>query len=391
MVLFVLRRAITSARLPALLIVLLVASCVTSMGCIQNLGREPAWGKPSTLEFEIGDHVQVPPRLAMVFLCDGLSKEVFNEMLSAGQLPHIDHYIVRRGTLIENAITSLPTITYGSTVSLVTGVNAGRHGVLGNNWFDPQLLVLRRYGTIGTMSLVNDDFTQPTLFELLDREHTVVVSLQAHRGATTWYENWMRLGPAWYLGMFRSVNMTTTARMQNVATEANKSGRFPDMFLLYYPAPDEVGHVHGIASSRYREILRGFDNEVGDACKALEEQGLLERTLLVLVTDHGMANVQHHFDPAAELQVRGINTTDRGMGQRDGYYQKRSAFFNQFQAVVLPDGSRHAAMTLREAGMPWTSRPSLDALRNFVIEDKDGRPTQRKVDLLALSDRKSVV
>lgn len=357
---------------------------IAPAGCIQNLGRNPQWGKPSTLEFDLAPHVKAPNRIAMVFLCDGLNADVFDEMLRDGQLPHIKHFLVERGTMVDNALGSLPTITYGSITSLVTGVRAGSHGVLGNNWFDPRLLVLRRYGTIGTMSLVNDDFQCPTVFEHLAPEHTVAVTMQHHRGATTWHENWMRTGPAWFFRMFHNVNMTTTARLQNVASEANATGRFPELFLLYYPAPDEVAHLYGIDSDNYRRILRSFDNEVGDACKALQEQGLLERTMLVLVTDHGMARVRQHYDAAAELQLKGIQTTSHAMGQRDGFYQKRSAYFNRFQAVVLPDGSREAAVTVRRAGFPWAYRPSLDDLRNFTLEDDDGRPTNRRLNLIEL-------
>ncbi len=373
----------TAGRVLVLGLVLLVLGGAS--GCIQNLGRDPGWNKPTTLEFEVGDDVEVPERMAMVFFCDGLNRDVFNDMLSKGQLPHIEHYLVRRGVLIEKGVTSLPTITYGSTVSLITGVPAGHHGVLGNNWFDPQLLVLRRYGTIGTMSLVNDDFTYPTLFELLDREHTVVVTMQQHRGATTWHENWMRTGPAWFFRMFHNVNMTTTARLQDVASDAERDKTFPHLFFLYYPSTDEVGHIHGPGSPQYREILQSFDNEVGDACKAFEKEGLLERTLLVLITDHGMSAIDENYDPSADLEAAGLRVTQQAMGQRDGYYQKRSAHFNKYQAVVLPDGSRQTDITLRMAGRPWITRPSLSDIRQFVVEDDEGRPTERRVDLLAMA------
>ena len=52
-----------------LMLALALLSLTAATGCIRNLGRQPAWGQPTTLEFELDRNVQAPPQVAMVFFC----------------------------------------------------------------------------------------------------------------------------------------------------------------------------------------------------------------------------------------------------------------------------------------------------------------------------------
>src|SRR5437763_1279134 len=59
---------------------------------------------------------------AIVFFADGLSRDVYRELLASGQLPNIEKYLVRRGTSVDNAVTVFPSITYAVNTSFVTGL-----------------------------------------------------------------------------------------------------------------------------------------------------------------------------------------------------------------------------------------------------------------------------
>jgi hypothetical protein len=222
-----------SRRPPAaVLIAAMLVAALPSAGCIKNLGRDPGWGKPTTLDFHIDKNVVVPDHCAVVFLCDGLQKAIFDQMLAAGELPNIQHYLIERGVYVEQAVTSLPTVTYADISALSTGRYPGHTGILGNKWFDPSRLVSQDYTEIDTMALVCDDIIGPTVYELLDHERSVVVLTQINRGCTRFYENWMRAGVAWFFKMFRTVNMSTTARLQNTAEAANRDKAWPSLVTL---------------------------------------------------------------------------------------------------------------------------------------------------------------
>jgi arylsulfatase A-like enzyme len=354
-------------HLPALLCLLLAAILlVPTGGCIRNLGREPAWGKETTLLFDLDDDVVIPERPVVVFLCDGLHKGTFETMLAAGELPHIKHYLVDRGVSIDAAVASLPTVTFADITSYATGVYPGHHGILGNKWFDPRRLELQNYATIDTMSLVNDDIQAPTIYEILDREKSVVVLTQINRGCTRFYENWMRVGPAWFFKMFRNVSMSTTARLQNTVWAANEDRRWPDLIMLYYPSTDEVAHLYGPDDERYRETIRVFDAEVGDACKAFEKEGFLDKVLLVMVTDHGMVEVRKHFDVAAELERLGLKVWTEAINEQWGHYQRRRDKLKAVDAVVVVDSDRLAKVHFRLPGRSWAHRPTLEELGTAI-------------------------
>jgi hypothetical protein len=350
-------------RAAVLALAALLCLIVAAPGC-ENLGREPAWGKPTTLLFDLDKDVQFPERPVVLFLCDGLDKATFDRMLAAGELPSIKHYLVDRGVSIDAAVTSLPTVTFAELASYATGKYPGHHGILGNKWFDPRYLVCQNYVTIDSMNIVNDDIQAPTVYEMLDREESLVVLTQINRGATVFHENWMRVGPAWFFKMFRNVSMSTTARLQNAVWRANETKRWPDLITLYYPATDEVGHVYGHGSEKYRELLRVFDNEVGDACKAFEKVGLLDRMLLVMVTDHGLADTSQHFDLAAELGRWGFQVWTEMLNERDGPYRKRFDKLDGYNATVIVDSDRLAKIHFRVPGElsgpdpGWARRPT---------------------------------
>lgn len=344
---------------------LLCGLIATSSGCIENLGRQPAWGKPSTLLFDLDKDVKFPERPVVIFLCDGLDKATFEQMLAAGELPSIKHFLVDRGVSVDAAVTSLPTVTFAEITSYATGRYPGHHGILGNKWFDPRRLESQDYTTIGSMSLVNDDIQAPTIYELLDREKSVAVLTQINRGATVFHENWMRVGPAWFFKMFRNVSLSTTARLQNVAREANQDKRWPELITLYYPATDEVAHLYGYGTETYRELVRVFDNEVGDACKAFEKAGLLERMMLVLVTDHGLADTSQHFDVAGELERWGFRVWTDMLNEQWGHYRKRFDKLDGYDAAVVVDSERLAKIHVRVPGCGWARRPTVGELAGW--------------------------
>lgn len=330
-----------AARRTCIALALLLTLTVTG-GCIRNLGRDPGWGKPSTLLFDLEQDVTIPDRPAVVFIADGIHQGVFTELLAAGELPHIDHYLVDRGVTVEQALASVPTITYANMTSLMTGRLPGHHGIVGNKWFDCRTLVFQDYATIGTMAMVRDDFDAPTVFEMLEKEKTAIVTAQHGRGADIFHENWMRIGVSWFFKMYRNASMTTTARLQNIVDEANETGHWPDLIVLYYPATDAVAHADGHMSETYREMIRVFDAEVGDACKAFGERGFLDRMLLVMVTDHGMADSTQHYDVAAMLRQEGLKVRTERINYKDASEEKREEVFDDVDAVAVTDGNRIA-------------------------------------------------
>ncbi len=64
---------------------------------------------------------------------------------------------------------------------------------------------------------------------------------------------------------------------------------------------DHAGHAHGYQSDAYYQELRTVDGYIGQVYDALEAQGYLEDTLLILLTDHGGIGTNHGGNTQQEL------------------------------------------------------------------------------------------
>lgn len=332
-------------------------------GCATPSATHPGEPAPYTLVLNLHKDVAIPDRPVVVFFCDGLRKKMFDAMLAAGELPNIKHFLVERGVSVDQAVVPQPTVTYPNTTAYLTGLYPGHTGVTGNVWFDPRSLIYRNYKTPETMEMVDDDIKAPTLFEMLDRETSAVVLCQTNRGATHFYENYIIGGCEWALQMFHDLNISVTARLENVAAAANQARRWPDLTFLYYPGTDLTGHAYGIDSPRYHEALIDFDIEVGNVCKAFEKEGFLDRTLLVLVTDHGFVNTPRHADVTAMLKANGLKVYDKRPDDNSAYYQQRYEKFNPYDVVAVVDADRFAKLCFHIPGYQWTHRPTTDEMK----------------------------
>ncbi len=308
----------------------------------------------------------VPAGAGLVLWVDGLDIDVFSRLQRAGKLPHITRWLIDRGVTVDSAITSLPTITYANDVSFVTGLFPGHHGIVGNKWFDRHKLILQNYGFIKTYQQVDADFTAQTIYEALPHDYTATILAPVRRGATRNIDNWASAGVAWFFGFQETVNHLTTLRFELISGLANRSGRWPKFILAYFAAPDTVAHQSGPDSPRYVEILLDVDRQIGNICQALEQAGLLERTYVTLVCDHGFVQVPRYFELGEyfrkELQ---IPTREKLYG-RDVPFEQRLAHFEAARAVVVSEGNRRCSIHLR-ADEHWWQRPTVEQIDRFHL------------------------
>ena len=342
-----------------IVISLVAATLLAAQGC-----APPKWGEPDDLNFRIAPSVRIPRRGAIVFFADGINRTVFRKLLAEGKLPHIKKYIVDRGAEVETALASQPTITYANTVSLSTGYYPGHHGVLGNKWFDRHRLIFRDYTHPDTMGMVAGDFAVPTIYEHLGKKFSVAILTQTNRGATHFYENWMRSGILWFFRQWEEVDSATIHRFQNASELAAKVRAWPDLVMAYFPACDQIGHVCGPDSPRYRDAMIHLDLEMGNLLKALEREGILDKLLLVFVSDHGIEPTLQSFDIEKFLERDLKLRATYSAKQQAASYQKRWKTMHKYDVVCAVDAGRAAKLYFRIKNT-WTKRPSLEQLRNY--------------------------
>lgn len=309
--------------------------------------------------------VAVDAPLGLIIWVDGLDGPVLQRLAAQGRLPNIQHYLIDRGVTVRDAVASLPTITYANNVSFHTGLLPGHHQITDNKWFDRSSLVLQAYAHADNYRLVNGDFHAPTMYEYLQGDFTATILNPCYRGATRHIDNWMTAGMAWYFGMHEKINDLTTARLELISSIANRTGRWPKLIFAYYVTPDTIGHCAGPASARCERILCDVDMQIGRMCESLEKAGLLERTYLTLVTDHGFVDTPNEVN-LVDFFTRQLGIVTRGKSyEGDPNFEQRQAMLGANRAIITVGGNRHCAIHLRP-GAFWNQRPTAEQIDQFA-------------------------
>ena len=341
--------------------------------------------KPVSL---IDENVQIPDKKAVVFFVDGLNRDVFRQMLAAGQLPQIDKHLIQRGTRVKNAVTAFPSITYAITTSFATGQVPGRHGVLGNRFFDRDQLFYVNYGTIKTYRDVDDHYRCDNIYEILNDQFSVSIQTPVRRGVYRKIDNWATSGIRWYFGQITEIDCLTAERFHLISDISRQAGQWPSLIFAYFPATDEMGHRYGPDSERYRACLVNVDEQIGRICGALQASGILESTYLLLISDHGMAACSRdNYLKLSELikDTTGLKLTTDGPDLRTPYHE-RVEYFSQYEAVLANGGNRLGKLYLRGKD-GWSSQPRFLQVREIA----DLVTSQQAVALAAYRDGQAVV
>jgi len=343
------------------------------------------------LDFAMGQDAEVEG--ALVFYIDGLNAGIFEEMLTAGQLPAIKKYLADRGMYVPRAVANTPSVTLANLTSFVTGLFPGHHGVTGINWFDRNSLIWRNYETIAQKNTLDGDYIAENIYEQFPDRTTFSVFFQPHRGTTKFIENWTSAGPPFFFGWYEFVDRLTLHRLGIVADVARQRQRWPAVTIAYMLSPDFRAYGKGVESDDYRQAILHTDRQIGRVCGDLASAGILDKLHLVLVSDHSLMEVTNHF-PLDEFlrDDLGLDMAAKRLWDKTPF-EERLAYYRQFPAVTYGSGDRYWAICLRsqERGegdkplgyRPWTLRPSVDDLTDYVASPQNSARLDLIEELLA--------
>lgn len=243
--------------------------------------------------------------------------------------------MVRSGVWSEGVEPVMPSVTYPSHTTLVTGVDPGTHGIVTNDAWDP--LGINQGGqrwyaqdirvptlwqaahaaglrtaitwwpvTVGTDS----DFLIPEIWRANDSEDLKLIQALSTPGALSevarrfpdFYEH---MAPAGDQGK----EIATDTAISDIACYAIESYR-PNLLLAHLWDVDDQQHEHGLFSSQAVSTLENADRQIARLADASRKSGTWEQTVLVVVSDHGFANVHHAIRPGVLMAQKHLITLD---------------------------------------------------------------------------------
>lgn len=178
---------------------------------------------------------------------------------------------------------SFPSVTFPNHYTLVTGLHPDNHGIVGNNMIDAEL---------GSFSLRNKEAVTDRRW--WDDGEPIWVTAE-NAGLVTGTMFWpgseadiRGVRPTHWTEFDQS--MPGNARVDRVLGWMDLAEeQRPDLTTLYFDTVDTAGHSHGPDGVQTAEAVRDVDASVGRLIEGLEARGLYERTVLIVVSDHGMA------------------------------------------------------------------------------------------------------
>ena len=266
------------------------------------------------------------PPVLLVISIDGLRPDhVLAADARGARIPNLRRFLTE-GAHADGVVGVIPTTTYPSHATLVTGVRPAQHGILANRMFDPL-----RKNQEGWYWYA-DDIRVPTLWDAATRAGLVTASMQwpVTVGARiTWNipEFW-RASTADDAKLLRAVStpglladlereLGPYPRALDIEADELRARfalrlletRRPNLFTLHLIALDHAQHETGPGSPEVLAVLERLDAVVG-RLRETAERLFPGRAWLAIVSDHGFVPVDRRLDLMGAFRAAGLFRTD---------------------------------------------------------------------------------
>ena len=281
------------------------------------------------------------------------------------KIPNLRRFL-KEGAFADGVVGVIPTMTYPSHTTIITGVWPAKHGILANTTFDP------RRENQGGFYWYAEDIRVPTLWDAARQAGMTTASIQwpASVGArVTWNipEIWRANAPddakliravstpgllaelEPELGSYpRALNIEADELRGRYAARILEAKR-PTLLTLHLIALDDIQHETGPGTREAIAVLERLDAVVG-ALRDAAERLAPGRAFVAIVSDHGFARTDQQLNLFPAFRAAGL---------------------------IIDDGKDRI---IDWKAMPWTAGSSVA----IVLKDPSDAPTRAEVrNLLA--------
>ncbi len=268
-----------------------------------------------------------PVQHVIVISIDGMKPESYTDPDAHGlKIPTLRE-IVRDGASSDGVQPVMPTVTYPSHTTMMTGVNPGTHGIVANPAWDPFGQNYNGY------RWYEEDIRVPTLWQLARQHglHTALIHWPVTVGAQADIivpEIWRANIPE-DLKLLRALStrgildevakeypdfnaaitppLQTDAAFTDIACYAIKKSQ-PNLLLLHLAMVDHEEHLHGPFSPEGNAATETADAQVARVIAEARKDGIWESTVLVVLSDHGFVPISQAVRPGVLLREHGLIT-----------------------------------------------------------------------------------
>ena len=269
--------------------------------------------------------------LLVVISVDGLRPDYVTAAEAHGTKIPILRRFLREGVFAEGVTGVIPTVTYPSHTTLMTGVWPAKHGILGNATFDPMQKNYQGWYWYA------EDIHVPTLWDAAASAGRTTASIQwpVTVGAKITWD----IPEVWRAGTPEDAKLIRVLTTPGLLDEAKKDigeyrggidtsgdgdevrGEYavwilqhkkPGLLTLHLTSMDHTEHETGVFSVESVAILERLDKVIGKVWEAAEKTAP-KRTYFAVVSDHGFANCDQQLNLFPAFREAGLfNVDDKG-------------------------------------------------------------------------------
>ncbi|ATE72920.1 ectonucleotide pyrophosphatase/phosphodiesterase [Lysobacter capsici] len=228
-----------------------------------------------------------------------------------GQTPNLER-LAGDGVRAQWMTPSYPSLTFPNHYTLVTGLRPDHHGVIHNSMSD---------AAIGKFKVADRDAVGDTRWWSGGEPIWIGAQKAGLRSATLFWPG--SEAPIHGLRPNRwrpfDAKVDENARVDEVLGWLGEpASTRPHVATLYFDALDHEGHDHGPNSPEAREAMVRIDAAIGRLLDGLATRDQLEHVNLIVVSDHGMAEVVPGNRIAVEDMVTPEQAVVTSVGQSIG-------------------------------------------------------------------------
>lgn len=228
-----------------------------------------------------------------------------------GQTPNLER-LAGDGMRAQWMTPSYPSLTFPNHYTLVTGLRPDHHGVIHNSMSD---------AAIGKFKVADRDAVGDTRWWSGGEPIWIGAQKAGLRSATLFWPG--SEAPIHGLRPNRwrpfDAKVDENARVDEVLGWLGEpASTRPHVATLYFDALDHEGHEHGPDSPEAREAMVRIDAAIGRLLDGLAARDQLEHVNLIVVSDHGMAEVVPGHRIAVEDMVTPEQAVVTSVGQSIG-------------------------------------------------------------------------
>ncbi|MCE5241131.1 alkaline phosphatase family protein [bacterium] len=309
-----------------------------------------------------------------------------------GAFPNISQHFLREGAYTLNGTCIWPSSSVPAHTSIMTGCYPGKHGILGQRYYERALRHHVSYIGLGITQHNNQLLpTAKTLFEYFPRARSTAVVQVANRGCTVYFP-----GPPDDNTAFAEWRWVVSC-LNGLGKRTGRPG-VPRVQVVTLASIDHASHVTYLGSEEIVETYKNVDRLVGLMIDFMGERGLLDKTTFVLCADHGIAPVSKHLTIDHVLEdlrfypyraFRYTMATVWGSFESNFWKGTRRKFDHRYDCLALWGGNSDALLYIKgqerdaqgkAVRSTWDIKPTLASLEAYNIKGEEANLIERILD-----------